>query len=61
MTSKFENDNEIVHLDQRLLRQRHRHAPTSRADNKYTRFAGNATFRQLPLNSTLAARFTRTS
>jgi MtrB/PioB family decaheme-associated outer membrane protein len=57
MTSRFENDNTSVtwsngfwgnSLDRTYL------AP----DNQYTRFAGNATFRQLPWSTTIAARFT---
>jgi MtrB/PioB family decaheme-associated outer membrane protein len=57
MTSKFENSNETMTwtngfwgngTDRTYL------AP----DNKYTRIAGNATFRQLPWSSTFAARYT---
>lgn len=57
MTSKFENANETVDfqngywgngLDRMYL------GP----DNKYSRLAANATFRQLPLKSTFAVRFT---
>ena len=57
LVSKFENDNETVdwtngyfgkQLDRTYLA----------ADNRYTRFGGNATFRALPWNSTIAARFT---
>jgi len=58
MASKFENDNESFQwtngyfgnaLDTTYLG----------ADNKYSRLAGNLTFRKLPLSSTLAFRFTR--
>lgn len=57
LTSKFENENESFAwqngfwgngLDRTYLPP----------DNKYSRLAGNATFRKLPLNSTFAARFT---
>ncbi|QJR15607.1 MtrB/PioB family outer membrane beta-barrel protein [Usitatibacter palustris] len=57
MTSKFETDNEAVTwqngywgngIDRTALA----------ADNKYTRVMANATFRQLPLATTLAARYT---
>ena len=56
-TSKFENDNESIAwtngffgngVDRTYLG----------ADNKYSRLAANGTIRQLPLNSTLAVRFT---
>lgn len=57
MTSKFENDNESITWTNGYFGN-----GTDRtylaADNRYTRFAGNATFRQLPWNSTIAARFT---
>ena len=57
MTSKFENDNEFIDWQNGFW------AGTDRTylgpDNKYTRLAGNATFRKLPLNSTLALRFTQ--
>lgn len=58
MTSKFENDNESITwtngfwgsgMDRTYLPP----------DNKYSRLAGNGTIRQLPLNSTLALRFTK--
>jgi MtrB/PioB family decaheme-associated outer membrane protein len=57
LTSKFDNANESITwqngyfgngIDRTFLPP----------DNKYTRFAGNATIRKLPLNSTFAARFT---
>jgi MtrB/PioB family decaheme-associated outer membrane protein len=57
MTSKFENSNDSVSwtngyfgngLDTTYLA----------ADNRYQRFAGNASFRQLPGSTTVAARFT---
>jgi MtrB/PioB family decaheme-associated outer membrane protein len=57
MASKFENDNESVTwtngyfgngIDRTYLP----------ADNRYQRLMGNATFRQLPWNTTVAARFT---
>ena len=57
MTSKFDNDNESITWTNGFFgngTDRTYLAP----DNKYTRLAGNATFRQLPWNSTLAARFT---
>lgn len=58
LTSKFDTDNEAVNwtngfwsngTDKTYLAH----------DNKYNRMALNATFRQLPLNSTLAARWTK--
>ena len=57
MTSKFENDNESISWTNGYFgngTDRTYLAP----DNRYTRLAGNATFRQLPWNSTFAARFT---
>lgn len=57
MTSKFENDNEILTWTNGYFgngTDRTYLAP----DNRYTRIAGNATFRQLPWRSTIAARFT---
>lgn len=57
MTSKFENDNESFTWTNGYFGN-----GTDRtylaADNRYTRIAGNATFRKLPWNSTVAARFT---
>ena len=57
MASKFENDNESVSWTNGYLGN-----GTDRtylaADNRYQRLAGNATFRFLPLGTTLAARFT---
>jgi MtrB/PioB family decaheme-associated outer membrane protein len=57
MTSKFENDNESITWTNGYFgngTDRTYLAP----DNKYTRFAGNATFRGLPWSTTVAARFT---
>ncbi len=57
MTSKFENSNESVTWTNGYFgngTDRTYLAP----DNRYTRLAGNATFRQLPWNSTVAARYT---
>jgi hypothetical protein len=57
MASKFENDNESFTWTNGYLGN-----GTDRtylaADNRYQRLAGNATFRQLPWGTTLAARFT---
>jgi hypothetical protein len=58
MTSKFENDNESLTWTNGYFSNgtdRTYLAP----DNKYNRFAANATFRQLPLDTTLAARYTK--
>ncbi|MCL4690351.1 MAG: MtrB/PioB family outer membrane beta-barrel protein [Burkholderiales bacterium] len=56
MTSKFENDDEVVNWRNGYFKGTDTtYLPF---DNKYSRLAGNATLRQLPLNSTLALRFT---
>jgi len=56
MLSKFENSNEVVDWTNGY------NLGTDRtylaADNRYTRVAGNASFRDLPLQTSLAARFT---
>ncbi len=56
MTSKFENDNTFVDWTNGYFKGTDR--TYLDADNKYSRLAGNATIRKLPLNSTLALRFT---
>ena len=56
MTSKFENDNDVVNWRNGYFKGTDTtYLPL---DNKYSRLAGNATIRKLPLNSTLALRFT---
>ncbi len=57
MTSKFDRRQRELHLEQRVHRRRHDRTFLP-PDNKYSRLAANLTFRQLPLNSTLALRFT---
>ncbi len=58
MTSKFENDNESLNWTNGFFANG---TDTSYLgpDNKYSRLAGNATFRKLPIGSTLALRFTK--
>jgi hypothetical protein len=58
MTSKFENDNETFTFTNGFFNNGIDTAYLG-ADNKYSRLAGNATFRQLPWGSTLALRFTK--
>lgn len=57
VTSKFDNDNESITWNNGYFGNGvdRTYLPP---DNKYSRLAANATFRQLPLNSTLALRFT---
>jgi len=57
MTSKFENDNETIDWTNGYF-GRGTDRTYLAADNKYTRLAANATFRQLPLSTTVAARYT---
>jgi MtrB/PioB family decaheme-associated outer membrane protein len=57
MTSKFENDNEKLTWTNGFLGNG-TDTTYLAADNRYTRLAGNATLRQLPMGSTFAARFT---
>jgi len=58
MLSKFDNDHESFNWTNGFLGNG---TDTSYLgpDNKYSRLAGNATFRKLPLGSTLAVRFTK--
>ncbi|MEO5676536.1 MAG: MtrB/PioB family outer membrane beta-barrel protein [Usitatibacter sp.] len=58
MTSKFDNDNESFRWTNGFWGNG---TDTSYLgpDNKYSRLAGNATFRRLPMGSTLAVRFTK--
>lgn len=56
MTSKFESDDDFVDWTNGYFKGVDR--TYLAADNKYSRLAGNATIRKLPLNSTLALRFT---
>ncbi len=58
MTSKFENDNESITFTNGFWGNGVDTAYLG-PDNKYSRIAGNATFRQLPMGSTLAVRFTK--
>ncbi|APV50608.1 hypothetical protein BWI17_13465 [Betaproteobacteria bacterium GR16-43] len=57
MASKFENDNESFTWTNGYLGNAADRTYLA-ADNRYQRLAGNATFRFLPLGTTLAARFT---
>ena len=57
MASKFENDNESVTWTNGYLGNGIDTTYLA-ADNRYQRLMGNASFRQLPWNTTLAARFT---
>ncbi|HQZ44891.1 MAG TPA: MtrB/PioB family outer membrane beta-barrel protein [Usitatibacteraceae bacterium] len=56
MTSKFETDDDVVDWTNGYFKGTDR--TYLAGDNKYSRLAGNATIRKLPLNSTLALRFT---
>ena len=57
LTSKFENDNEVVNWYNGYFKGTDTtYLPF---DNKYSRIAANGTIRKLPLNSTLAVRFTK--
>lgn len=58
MVSKFENDNESFQWTNGFFNNG-LDTTYQGADNKYSRLAGNLTFRQLPLASTLAFRFTK--
>lgn len=58
MVSKFENDNESFQFTNGFFANG-LDTVYQGADNDYTRLAGNLTFRQLPLRSTLAFRFTK--
>jgi len=58
MMSKFENDNESFNWTNGFF-DNGLDTTYQGADNKYTRLAGNLTFRGLPVRSTLALRFTR--
>gem|GEM_PF-3966913 len=57
LTSKFENDNEVVNWYNGYFKGTDTvYLPF---DNKYSRIAANGTIRKLPLGSTLAVRFTK--
>lgn len=57
LTSKFENDDEVVNWTNGYFKGTDTtYLPF---DNKYSRLSGNATIRKLPLDSTLALRFTK--
>jgi len=58
MASKFENDNESFSWTNGFFNNG-MDTTYQGADNKYTRIAGNLTFRGLPVGSTLALRFTK--
>ena len=58
MNSKFENDNETITWTNGYYGQG-TDTTYLGPDNQYTRIAANATFRQLPLGSTLALRYTK--
>lgn len=58
MASKFENDNDSFQWTNGFFNNG-LDASYLGADNKYSRLAGNLTFRGLPVASTLALRFTR--
>ncbi|HEX4780134.1 MAG TPA: MtrB/PioB family outer membrane beta-barrel protein [Usitatibacter sp.] len=57
LTSKFENDNDSVAWTNGYFGNGTDHTYLA-ADNRYQRFMANATFRHLPMGTTIAARFT---